>query len=61
MTRKGPKDPVRTRKWPPRGNSQLAEGRPQLHLVEDPAGRILCVQRNIQSSIGAPTNPVPFV
>ena len=36
-------------------NGRLAETRssqragPQLHLVEDSAGRILCVQRNMQS------------
>src|SRR6266853_486621 len=33
---------------------------PQLHLVEDSTGRILCVQRNIQSSTGAPLTQLPL-
>ena len=39
---------------------KLAEGWPQLHLVEDSTGRLLCVQRNIQSSTGAPLTQLPL-
>jgi len=47
-------------KMPPRGNSQLAKRWSQLHSVEDPAGWILCVQRNIQKSSGAALTQLPL-
>jgi len=47
-------------KMAPRGNSHHAESWPQRHLVEDSAGRILCVQRNIQSSSGARLTQLPL-
>jgi hypothetical protein len=38
----------------------VRKGLVELHLVEDPAGRILCVQRSIQSSTGAPLTWFPL-
>jgi len=61
VSRKGPKDPVWTRKWPPRGNSQLSEG-----WAATPFGRrfdrpdLMCAAQHPEFDRCA-TNPAPFV